>query len=64
MNVYIKLFTYMMLIQVPIATLIDFGLMNMWGLSPEMLALAWVAVIGVNSLAYWAGVYILRRRGN
>lgn len=59
LSTFKKLFIIMILIQVPIALLIDFGLMNMWGLSLEMLVLAWVAVVGLNALAYWIAVATL-----
>lgn len=59
LGVFKRLFALMLLVQVPVALLMDFGLMNMWGLSIEMLVLAWVAVVGLNALAYWAAVWIM-----
>lgn len=58
MNRFTKVFVIMILIQIPIATIIDFGFMDKWGLSMSMLILAWIAVIAVNIVTYWIAVLI------
>lgn len=62
-HLFSKLYVTMMAVEVPVAAVVDV-LMGGWGLSTQMLAAAWGSVLGVETLSYWAAVFIVLRKIN
>lgn len=63
MDKNVKVFAVMIALQIPIGLIIDFVIMRGWGMSDEMLVIAWLSIILSNTVGYWGALSIINKLG-